>query len=93
MPGDVIAPTGDVSVPDASVPDAIAPVDAAPPAPPPAPVVTVKKQRIPVPHPCAAGLTHKARSLCRRADPQSPEQGINCASLVSRFARLCPAGS
>ena len=47
--GDAIAPTGDVSADDALVPDAIAPVDAAPPAPPPAPVVTVKKQRIPVP--------------------------------------------
>ncbi len=38
-----------VPAPDASVPEAIAPVDAVPPAAPPVPTVTVKKQRIPVP--------------------------------------------
>ncbi|MFZ4539372.1 hypothetical protein [Propionivibrio sp.] len=42
--GDAIAPTGDVSVPDA-----IAPADAAPPAAPPVPIVTIKKLRIPEP--------------------------------------------
>ena len=44
VPGDAIAPTGDVSVPDALVPE-----DAPPPAAPPVPTVTIKKQRIPVP--------------------------------------------
>ncbi|MBV5297514.1 MAG: hypothetical protein JZU64_05075 [Rhodoferax sp.] len=41
----------DASVPavDVSVPDAIAPADAAPPAAPPVPIVTIKKKRIPVP--------------------------------------------
>ena len=47
VPGDA-APTGIESA-DASVPTAEVPADAAPPAAPPVPVVTIKKQRIPVP--------------------------------------------